>query len=134
MSTNNVIIEIDCIDLDSIDSAISLLLCKPRIKKRIYERIRYNISSPGKVFYEALDSMICDVHVASDVTRLLRDISQLEHEVSYLSHQLVNYDSLVNKYDKLAVKVDFLKRQNKRLLERNEHLLKNVHKPKNNRQ
>lgn len=133
MSTNNVTIEIDCTDLGSIDSAISLLLCNPRIKKRIYERIRYNISSPGKVFYETLDSMICDGRVTSDVTLLLRGISQLEQEVSYLSLQLVNYDSLISKYDKLAVKVDYLKRQNKRLLNRNNELVHALSLSKNNR-
>lgn len=126
-------LSIDVDDPYSIDSNITSLLSEPRVKRRLFERIRYNISSPNKVFFETIDSMICDGSVLRDVTPLLRAISQLENEVSYLSHQLINYDSFITKYDKLAVKVDYLKRQNKRLSNRNLELVRALHSSKNNR-
>lgn len=126
-------LSIDVSDPYSIDSNIDSLLSDPRIKNRLYERLRYNISSPGKAFYESLDQLIDDGIFSNDLTPLLRRIHQLDIEVSYLSHQLVNYDSFINKYDKLAVKVDFLKRQNKRLSNRNQELIRDLHSSKNNR-
>ena len=121
-------IKIDTDLPEHVDQLIDFLFSDPVIYDRLVERVKYRITTPNRRCLEAIECL-----EDGEIDNLIRTIHQQDEDIIFLSHQLRGYDSFIQKYDRLAVKVDYLKRQNKRLLDRNKTLVKNVYKSKDNR-
>ena len=121
-------IKIDTDLPDYVDQLIDFLFSDPVIYDRLVVRVKHRITTPNRRCLEAIERL-----QDGEIDNLIRTIHQQDEDIIFLSHQLSCYDSFIKKYDRLVIKVDWLKRQNKRLIERNQTLVSNVYKSKNNR-